>query len=77
MMITNVKKMVAKGMAVGFLAAAFAVFAPVKAEAQHFAVGVQIGGPRYGYYHDDRFRHEDWRRGYDHRYYHHDARWYR
>ena len=49
MKVMNVKAMVAKVMTVGLLAGAFAVAAPVKADAQGFAVGVQVGYPRYDY----------------------------
>ena len=49
MTITKVKAMVRKGVTVGLLAGAFALVAPVKAEAQQFAVGARIG-PRPGYY---------------------------
>ena len=56
MKVMNVKAMVAKLMTVGLLAGAFALAAPVKAEAQGFAVGVQVGYPRYDFarrdYHD-------------------------
>jgi hypothetical protein len=48
---TNVKAMVAKVMAVGFLASAFVLASPTKAEAQGWQVGVQFGGPVY--YGDD------------------------
>jgi hypothetical protein len=50
MTITKVKAMVAKGVTVGLLAGAFALAAPVKAQAQQFSVGVQVGYPRPGYY---------------------------
>jgi hypothetical protein len=49
MTITNVKAMVAKGVTVGLLAGAFALAVPAKADAQQFAVGVQVGYPHYGY----------------------------
>jgi len=49
MKITNVKAMVAKGVTVGLLAGAFVLAAPAKADAQQFAVGVQVGYPHYGY----------------------------
>jgi len=48
MKITNVKAMVAKVFTVGLLAAAVAIAAPAKADAQ-VAVGVRIGhGPYFG-----------------------------
>jgi hypothetical protein len=71
MKIANVKAMVAKGVTVGLLAGAFALAAPAKADAQQFAVGVQIGYPHYdyarrGYYDHPRFvqerRHDEWAR---------------
>jgi hypothetical protein len=49
MKVTNVKAMVAKVMTVGLLAGAFALAAPVKAEAQGFAVSIQAGYPRYDF----------------------------
>jgi hypothetical protein len=49
MTMTKVKAMVAKGVTVVLLAGAFALAAPAKAEAQQFAVGVQIGYPHSGY----------------------------
>jgi hypothetical protein len=61
----NVKftKLVVKVMTVGLLAGAFVMAAPKKAEAQGFAVGVQLGYPQYdyshrGYYERERFEHE-------------------
>ncbi len=71
MTITNVKAMVAKVLTVGFLAGAFVMAAPAKAEAQGFAVGVRFGAPvyvapryvalvyGYGYGYDVR-RHDEW-----------------
>ncbi|HEY6414000.1 MAG TPA: hypothetical protein VIX42_09940 [Edaphobacter sp.] len=50
MKVMNVKAMVAKLMTVGLLAGAFALAAPVKADAQGFAVGVQVGSPYYNDY---------------------------
>ena len=50
MKITNVKGMVAKLMMVGLAAGAFAIANPVKAQAQRFAVGVQLGNPDYRHY---------------------------
>ena len=44
---TNVKAMVAKVMTVGLLAGAFVLATPMKAEAQGWQVGVQLGGPVY------------------------------
>lgn len=72
MTITNVKAMVAKVMTVGLLAGAVMMAAPAKAQAQGFAVGVQVGYPHYGYYPRDRYefdrrqafiRHEEWVHG--------------
>ena len=57
MKVTNVRAMVAKLLAVGFLAGAFALVAPVKAEAQGFAVGVRVGYPRYDYVRRDYYDH--------------------
>ena len=53
---SNVKTMVAKVLMAGSLAGAFAMAAPVHAEAQQFAVGVQFGGPRVECRHDDYYR---------------------
>jgi hypothetical protein len=50
MKIANVKGMVAKLMMVGLAAGALAIASPVKAQAQRFAVGVQLGNPDYRYY---------------------------
>jgi hypothetical protein len=47
MTIANVKGIVAKGMMTGLAAAAFMAASPATAQAQHFAVGVQIGQPAY------------------------------
>ncbi len=55
MRLTNVKAMVAKAMTIGLLAGAFAMAAPVKAQAQAFAFGVEVGHPRYDVYRHDRF----------------------
>lgn len=49
MKFTSVKTMIAKGVTVGLLAGAVALAAPAKAEAQQFAVGVQVGYPHYDY----------------------------
>jgi hypothetical protein len=57
MKVMNVKAMVAKVMTVGLLAGAFALAAPVKAEAQGFVVGVQVGYPRYDYSRRDYYDH--------------------
>ena len=57
MKITNVKAMVAKGMTIGLLAGAFLIAAPKQADAQQFAVGVQVGYP----YHYDPYRYDHWR----------------
>jgi hypothetical protein len=46
------KAMVAKVMTVGLLAGAFVLAAPAKAQAQGFAIGVQLGGPHYDYARD-------------------------
>jgi hypothetical protein len=85
MTVKNVKAMVAKMLVGGFLAGALLMAAPHKAEAQQFAVGVHFGGPRYGYYHDDHIRreefrrhdefvrNEEWRRIHEHRGYRYDA----
>jgi hypothetical protein len=43
------KAIVAKAMTVGLLAGAFVLAAPTKAQAQGFAIGVQVGGPHYNY----------------------------
>jgi hypothetical protein len=76
---TKVKAMVAKGVTVGLLAGAFVLAAPAKADAQQFAVGVQVGYPHYDYarrdYYDHlRFeqerRHEEWVRAHEFRRYH-------
>ena len=48
MKLSNVKAMFGKVMAIGLVAGAVALVAPVKAEAQQFAVGVQYG-PAYRY----------------------------
>lgn len=76
MRLTNVKAMVAKVMTVGMLAGAFAMAAPVKAEAQQVVVGFGYR-PYYvapGYYErlrierERRFefeRHEAWVRGHE------------
>lgn len=57
MKITKVKAMVAKGVTVGLLAGAFALAAPASADAQQFAVGVQVGYPHYTYYGPDYYAH--------------------
>jgi enoyl-CoA hydratase/carnithine racemase len=49
MKLTSVKSMVMKGVTVSLVAGAIALAAPVKAQAQQFAVGVQFGSPSYGY----------------------------
>jgi hypothetical protein len=68
---TSVKSMVAKVMTVGLLAGAFVLAAPMKANAQQFGVGVQVGYPHYDYSRRDSFefqrrqaflRHEEWLR---------------
>ena len=45
----TLKSMVAKVMAAGFLAGAFALVGVSKAQAQSWSVGVQVGPPVYGY----------------------------
>ena len=50
--------MVAKVMTAGLLAGAFVLVAPVKAEAQDFGIGVQIGYPHYDYSHRDYYEHQ-------------------
>src|SRR5436305_14683502 len=50
MKLTSVKSMVLKGLTVGVVAGAVALAAPVKAQAQQWAVGVQFGSPSYGSY---------------------------
>jgi hypothetical protein len=73
MKIANVKGMVAKGMMVVLAAGALMVASPAKAEAQQFAVGVQLGTPYYGrpgFEFERRrefLRHEEWVRA--HRFY--------
>jgi len=84
MKITNVKAMVAKGVTVGLLAGAFVLAAPAKANAQQFAVGVQVGYPyNHGYYGPDYYarlrfeqerRHAEWVRGHEFNRYHYDHR---
>ena len=78
----NVKRMLAKSMTMGVAAVALAMAAPKQAEAQRFAVGVQVafpGYPAYGYYPRDRYefrRHEEWVRAHEYARYHH-GYWYR
>jgi hypothetical protein len=88
MKVMNVKVMVAKMMTVGLLAGAFVLAAPAKAEAQGFAVGVQVGYPRYDFSRRDYYdhlrlererraafiRHEEWERRQAFRY-RHDRDW--
>jgi hypothetical protein len=83
MKFTNVKAMVAKGVTVALLAGAFALAAPVKAEAQRFVVGVQVGYPQRAYYGPDYYarlryeearRHEEWVRAHRYERYHDDHR---
>ena len=63
MKIANVKGMVAKMMMVGLAAGAFMVANPATAQAQQFAVGVQVGHPAYVYDHDGyRYDRDDYRR---------------
>jgi len=83
MKITNVKAIVAKGVAVTLLVGAFALVAPAKANAQEVAV-VRVGYPHYyGYYGSDyharlRFeqerRHAEWVRAHEYARYHYDHR---
>jgi hypothetical protein len=83
MKITNVKAMVAKGIAVTLLAGAFAMVAPAKANAQEVAV-VRAGYPHYyGYYGPDYYarlrfeqerRHAEWVRAHEYARYHYDHR---
>ena len=47
MKLTNAKSMLKKGLTVGLLAGAVALAPPAKAQAQQFAVGVQLGSPYY------------------------------
>ena len=79
MKITNVKAIVAKGVTVGLLAGAFVLAAPAKADAQQFAVDVQVGYPQYAYarrdyYNHARFeqerRHDEWVRAHEYGRYH-------
>ena len=49
MKIPNVKAMVAKGLTIGMVAGALMLAGPAKAQAQAFGVGVQFGGPHFGY----------------------------
>jgi hypothetical protein len=83
MKITNVKAMIAKGVTVGLLAGVFVLTAPAQADAQQFAVGVQVGCPHYGYYGPDYYarlrfeqerRHEEWVRAHEFNRYHYDHR---
>jgi hypothetical protein len=56
------KKLVAKVMTIGLLAGAFVMAAPMKAEAQGFAVGVQLGYPQYDYSHRGHWEQERFER---------------
>jgi hypothetical protein len=47
MKLANVKGLIAKGMLLTFAAGALILGSPVKAEAQRFVVGVQVGNPYY------------------------------
>jgi hypothetical protein len=76
MKLANVKMMVAKGMMAVLAAGAFMIASPAKANAQGFAVGVEVGYPhafygRPGYFEFERrqefLRHEEWMRA--HRFY--------
>jgi hypothetical protein len=77
MKIANVKTLVAKGMMAAMVAGAFMIASPVKAQAQGFAVGVEVGYPhsygRPGFYEFERrqefLRHEEFLRA--HRFYGH------
>jgi hypothetical protein len=89
MKITNVKAIVAKAVTVSLLAGVFALAAPVKAQAEQFAVGVQFGYPHYDYYarrdyydhlrFEQERRHDEWVRAHDRDRYrdHHDHDRYR
>ena len=57
MKIANVKGMVVKGMMAVMVAGALLLAAPAKAEAQGFAVGVQVGYPRYDFARRDHYDH--------------------
>ena len=62
MKIANVKALVAKLMMVGLAAGAFAAVSPATAQAQQFAVGVQLGHPAYVVDHDGyRYDRDDYR----------------
>jgi len=65
MRIQNVKAMVTKVVTLGLLAGAFAMAAPVKAQAQEYGVRVQFGNPYYRNHYDhirveEYRRHDDW-----------------
>jgi len=87
MTLTNVKAMVAKVVAVGFLAGAFLMAGPQKAEAQQVVFAVRAGYPNQGFYHRDHYDHirreefrrrDDWARTREYRGYRHEAPyWYR
>ena len=62
MTVNNVKAMVAKGVTVVLLAGAFALAGPAKADAQQFAMGVQVGSPYFGGDYYARQRYEAYRR---------------
>ncbi len=73
MKIANVKGMVAKAMLAGLAMGALMVASPAKAQAQRFAIGVQVGAPFYGYGYGPQarfeferrqafLRHEEWER---------------
>ena len=59
----GVKAVLAKVIGIGVLAGAVAIVMPQRAEAQQFAVGVQVGGPVYGYGYGPRpdyYAHQRW-----------------
>ena len=55
---SNVKAIIAKGMAVGLLAGAFVMTGTSKAQAQGLGVGIQIGYPHYDYSRRDAYEHQ-------------------
>ena len=62
MKIPNVKAMIAKVMTAGLVAGALMLAAPGQAQAQGFSVGVQFGGPHYGYAAPGYYPRRDWER---------------
>ncbi|NYF78199.1 hypothetical protein [Granulicella arctica] len=79
MKITSLKGFVAKAVTVGVLAGACVIAVPTQAQAEQFAVGVQVGypyyGPHVGYY--DFHRREEFRRREFGRYHYHAPYCYR